>query len=526
MNKAIGYIRISIKDQSNFSLPGQERYIRDFCEKNNIECLKIFEDHGRSAKNFDRPNWKALQQFVKENHKSVDILIVAKYDRFSRNVSESLQMIELLENTYGVKILSVMEPIMLHPKSPYFFQFRTQMLLGSQVEWLVIRDRTKSGIRQANISGRVVNRAPIGYKNARDEYNKPIIIIDDAKAQFIKKVFELFLQGIPPKAICRQLACEEFIIKGNGGIQRILSNSLYAGLIKAPAHYDDPEKLCKAIHEAIIPEADWWRVQSLLNNRQPQKKLLYNNNFSLRGFLEHDCGKILTAAFAQGKSKKIGYYRCMNDNKNLNANFLHGQMDEILKELSLPAFYVEYLHKTVLNGLHDNFIANKKMISEKKNELLQLYTKLDNIQDDRNNRLMDPQTHSKWHARYMGEKAILEAEIETMNQPISQALKQYEITLPLLSNMHFIYHQAETPQKHFILKAVFEQGLKHDGKTFRTPSIMDVFRVKVPSLQEKGLLIIEQPINKIEKTEECSPYETIIEPLTALLSIFSQIKVA
>ena len=84
--KAIGYIRISTKDQSNFSLSGQEKYIRDFCEKHNYELATVFKDDGQSAKNFDRPDWKALEQFIKENN-SVTTLVVAKYDRFSRNVS-------------------------------------------------------------------------------------------------------------------------------------------------------------------------------------------------------------------------------------------------------------------------------------------------------------------------------------------------------------------------------------------------------------------------------------------------------
>jgi hypothetical protein len=54
---------------------------------------------------------------------------------------------------------------------------------------------------------------------------------------------------------------------------------------------------------------------------------------------------------------------------------------------------------------------------------------------------------------------------------------------------------------------------------------MSVFRSKAVSLQQKRLLVMEQPLEKIEKTTDCSPYEIIIEPLAALLNVFSKIKI-
>jgi hypothetical protein len=40
-------------------------------------------------------------------------------------------------------------------------------------------------------------------------------------------------------------------------------------------------------------------------------------------------------------------------------------MDNILKELSLPTFYVEYLRQAVSKSMQDNFANNKKLIAEK-----------------------------------------------------------------------------------------------------------------------------------------------------------------
>lgn len=149
MKKAIGYIRISTKDQSVYSLPGQRSEIGNYCNKNDIQLLDVFEENGQSAKNFDRINWQQLEHYIKLNHKEIDYLIVYKYDRFSRNLTEALAMIDKLEKKYKIIILSILENIGVHPKSPMFFLFRTQLLLNANNELNYIKERTAFGMHQA-----------------------------------------------------------------------------------------------------------------------------------------------------------------------------------------------------------------------------------------------------------------------------------------------------------------------------------------------------------------------------------------
>ena len=143
--------------------------------------------------------------------------------------------------------------------------------------------------------------------------------------------------------------------------------------------------------------------------------------------------------------------------------------------------------------------SNKKAIDEKRNQLLQLHTKIDNILEDRNNRVLDANSYAKWFTRYSLEKSTIESEIDNMSKPADSVIKKYEATLPLLTDIHYIYHKADTPHKHFILNGVFEQGLQYDGSIFRTPSILEVFASKAATLKEKRLLIVEQPLEKIPK---------------------------
>src|ERR1700752_339032 len=103
---AIGYIRISKKDQSVHSKDYQRKNIQEYCEYNHIVLGSIFEDDGASSYTFDRPDYKALEDFIKAHKNKVKYLIVLDHDRFSRNLPEALQKIEQLEKKYGLKVIA------------------------------------------------------------------------------------------------------------------------------------------------------------------------------------------------------------------------------------------------------------------------------------------------------------------------------------------------------------------------------------------------------------------------------------
>ncbi len=53
---------------------------------------------------------------------------------------------------------------------------------------------TTNGMRKALKEGRWVSTAPMGYKNSRDAFNKPILVKSEV-AELIKKSFERFATG-------------------------------------------------------------------------------------------------------------------------------------------------------------------------------------------------------------------------------------------------------------------------------------------------------------------------------------------
>src|SRR3546814_16043439 len=124
--KAIGYIRISQKDQSNYSLEYQKKSIADYCKRNEVELVSSFVDDGESSYTFDRPDYKALEKFIRRNQKQVKYLIILDPDRFSRHLAEALQKTEQMERKFALRGLAKNEPHAIDTSDPGVFIQRTR----------------------------------------------------------------------------------------------------------------------------------------------------------------------------------------------------------------------------------------------------------------------------------------------------------------------------------------------------------------------------------------------------------------
>lgn len=531
MKKAIGYIRISTEDQSNFSIDGQERLIVEFCQKQNIQLINLFKDEGQSAKNFDRINWKNLEAFIKTNYKEIDTLIVAKYDRFSRNLREALTTIETLENKYNITIVSVNENIGLHPKSPYYFQMRSQMLLGAEVEWRMIKDRTKFGIHTAQKAGRWLNAAPYGYTNARDESNKPIIVINPEKAKAIKLIFQNFLIGTTIEQIRKILKENGFILKGKSAIQSILRNPVYCGKIKVSAYYDEPEQLVKGLHEPLISELDWFNAQAILNTKKEQLHLIIRDEVALRGVLHCHCNKLLTAG--NSKSRNGNYYWYYKCNTHLTPNFradtLHTKFDEILNFLTLSDEQINIIKKIALENLNKNLESNKLDLTSNQKSLKLIELKISSLEEKYILNEIEKEVYFKLKPQYLQEQILLQQKIESLSKPISDIIERFDKELYKLKNLAFLYHDSTTIQKQSFVKTVFYNSLSWVNDCYRTSDILPIFYSKALLLKEKKLLIIEKLLPKNTIFGLSAPQSTSIEPILSvkpLIDWINSLKIA
>ena len=92
--KAAIYIRVSTEEQKKgYSIEAQESVIREYAKNKDYEVYDVYNDEGYSGKDFNRPEIQRL--FSDLANDKVDLILVWKVDRLSRNNTDVLNLIDL-----------------------------------------------------------------------------------------------------------------------------------------------------------------------------------------------------------------------------------------------------------------------------------------------------------------------------------------------------------------------------------------------------------------------------------------------
>ena len=92
------YTRVSTEDQkeNGFSLQDQERRLRAYCEREEKTIIAHYQDN-YSGKNFNRPQFQMMLTAIKNKNLNASQFFCVRMDRFSRDVSHTLDMIQTLK---------------------------------------------------------------------------------------------------------------------------------------------------------------------------------------------------------------------------------------------------------------------------------------------------------------------------------------------------------------------------------------------------------------------------------------------
>ena len=500
---AIGYLRLSTKDQSK-SLEYQESTVREYCRRNNLNIIALFKDNGEDSYTFDRPDYRALEVFLKKFKGECQYLIVLDHDRFSRNLPEALMKIADLESNHGVKVLSTNERVDLDTSDPDVFMKRAFDYMIANKELFTIRNRTRQGIRNAKENGRYLGRAPYGYKNTNDGSKKNHIHIDQNQAVIVERIFNDYLLGIAPYIIYKTVRAMGFSNKGNSAIHDILNNCLYAGLIKVPALKDLPEKYVKGIHKPIITEAEYWTANKMLSNKRPEK-VRPDEDFPLRGVLKCWCGQSMTAGWSKGRKQYYLYYRChIHNNVNVPGKLLHEQFDEVLKDICFEPQQVEFLQLAAKALIAEPLKQKQERLKEKLNTISAINAKILELEEKFMNNQIENTTYQTWFKKYKEEKASMEMSLNGNPKSKIEIDSLIDRVLPSLTNLFEIYEKCNIFQKHAIVRGVFKDNLVWAGGLLRTAFIDPTFRHNLLKINKKGLLFYEQPFDSSDISPVCT----------------------
>lgn len=441
--KAVAYARVSSKEQAEkeLSIPAQLEAIRNYCKQKGWKLVHEYIDAGKSAKTDERPEFQRMVAMAKRPNRGFDVIIVHKYDRFSRNRDDHVIYKSLLKKI-GVTVYSVTEQA--DPETPHGFLLEGIMEVISEFYNMNLKSETMKGMKE-NAKRRFHNgsQAPYGYrtdavKDANSRTKTVWVLGPDAEINTVRRVYNLYVhQNKGYKAIVGILNDEG--VPSPGGklwswstIWHILHNPAYIGQKVWNKHDYSTGKKKKApneliiradAHPAIIDREAFNAVLSKSRERNYSEGAFRSTGpsmYILRGMLIcHECGtRMVTGSNSKSARDKTRYYQCgtyhRKGSKACHRNALYKDKVEttvtnaLIREFSILS-YPESLEEEIRKYTDDKNRDRLYQVARIEDELLRLNRRLD---------------ASKKEASSISEGRFLNDYIKQMKEEIDQLLQE------------------------------------------------------------------------------------------------------
>lgn len=281
--RVAGYARVSTDHDEQFtSYEAQIDYYTNYINsRDDWEFVSVYTDEGISGTGIKKRI--GFQTMIDDALTGkIDLIVTKSVSRFARNTVDSLTTIRKLKEN-GIECYFEKENI-------WTFDGKGELLITimsslAQEESRSISENCTWGQRKRFSDGKVsvAYSRFLGYDKGPDGR----MIINPAEAETVKKIYRLFLEGMTPYGISRQLEADGDLSpshkpKWNATtVKRILSNEKYKGDALLQKTYtvdyftkktkvnegEIPQYYVEGDHEAIIDPAVFDRVQIELEKR-------------------------------------------------------------------------------------------------------------------------------------------------------------------------------------------------------------------------------------------------------------------
>ena len=292
------YCRLSLedgKDNESMSISNQKLLLKDYAEKNGMFNCEFYVDDGFTGRNFNRPAFQRMISDIEAG--KISCVITKDLSRLGRNYIESGSYMEVFFPKHNVRYIAITDNYdSLNKQEMDIAPFKN-----------ILNDMYSRDISKKVLAGRMIRsrqgkfcggQPPLGLM--RDPDDNGHLIIDPKTAPIIRRIFDLALDGFGNMKICKVLMEEQIPITrmqtgtdcdvnyyawSGSRISTILRNPFYKGAhvvckthqkgIRSNTYNIIPREQREVVedcHEAIIPKAEWDKVQQLIDRRPPIMK--------------------------------------------------------------------------------------------------------------------------------------------------------------------------------------------------------------------------------------------------------------
>lgn len=351
------YPRKSVYRDNSDSVQVQVQMCKEYAgviyKNQNLDFLVYDKDEGFSGKNMNRPSFKELMQDVKNDE--IDVVMVYKLDRISRNVQEFSSMYEVFQQ-HNVSFVSVKESF--DTTTPMGRTVMYILAAFAQLERENTSERVADNMQALGMAGKWTGgNLPNGFTSVRrkiGEKEHSFLMVDENTIGIVKMLYELILGGYSITKVERH--CRDNGIRSRTGkflntsqIYNILTNPVYCQnsmdayyylqskgcILPDPSLFDGNKgligygrtKTCNTsqkrqktdkwiiaigIHEPVMPASDWIAVQNRLGVNKFIHTSFKHEYGILRGVIRCRCGARMDVRTYIKNNIIFSYYFCVD----------------------------------------------------------------------------------------------------------------------------------------------------------------------------------------------------------------------
>lgn len=203
------YCRLSQDDgregESN-SIVNQKALLNEYARKHRFKNLQFFVDDGYSGTNFDRPDFRRMEQGIE--NKEIGTVIVKDMSRLGRNYLQVGIYTDIVFPENDVRFIAVNDNVDSAVQADY-----DMTPIRNFCNDLYARDtakKIKSTLKMKGESGKhLTTIPPFGYEKDKEDKNK--WLIDEEAAKTVRYIFKLCADGLGPTQIAKRLQEEKVL---------------------------------------------------------------------------------------------------------------------------------------------------------------------------------------------------------------------------------------------------------------------------------------------------------------------------
>jgi len=181
------------QEETGYSLPAQEKLLKEYSDRKGFEAIKVYKVSESASGKQVRKLFYEMFEYANKN--KVDVICCEKIDRLTRNLKDAALVQDWIEQGKNREVHFLKENFVLNGNTRAHENLVWDMKVAiARFYTNNLSEEVKKGQKEKISEGWLPSKPPLGYKTMGEKGHK-IHIIDETRAPFIIKMFELYSTG-------------------------------------------------------------------------------------------------------------------------------------------------------------------------------------------------------------------------------------------------------------------------------------------------------------------------------------------